>query len=105
MTKNLFLLVCSSFIITYAMAQQKPKPEDTEVYSPVPAKVTPGKIEYKEPPSDAVILFDGKNLDEWVTTNDRNQPANWKVEHGLITVNKSAGNIETKRAFGSYQLH
>lgn len=105
MTKNAFFFVCCSVIVSSAMAQEKAKPEDTEFYTPVPAKVTPGKYEYKEPPSDAVILFDGKNLDEWVSNADRSQPANWKVEHGILTVNKSAGNIETKRTFGNYQLH
>jgi hypothetical protein len=39
-----------------------------------------------------------------VSVNDRG-PAKWTVSEGVITVNKSAGNIETKRSFGSYQLH
>ena len=105
MNKRLFFFGCYAFLFSCAMAQEKAKPEDTEVYTPVPPKVTPGKFEYKEPPSDAVILFDGKNLDEWVSTEDRNQPAKWKVDHGVMTVNKTGGNIETKRTFGSYQLH
>jgi hypothetical protein len=105
MSKSPFLLACSCFLFSSIMAQQKAKPEDTEVYTPVPPKVTPGKFEYKEPPSDAVILFDGKNLNEWVSTEDRNKPADWKVEHDVMTVNKSGGNIETKRTFGNYQLH
>jgi hypothetical protein len=56
------------------------------------------------PPSDAIVLFDGRNLDEWVNTNDK-QPARWTVAGGVLTVNKPAGNIETRRRFGSYQLH
>jgi hypothetical protein len=105
MNKRIFLFGCYAFLSFCAAAQEKAKPEDTEVYTPVPPKVTPGKFEYKEPPSDAVILFDGKSLNEWVSTKDRNQPAKWKVEHGVMTVNKSGGNIETKRTFGNYQLH
>ena len=46
-----------------ANAQQKGKPEDTEYWSTVPAVVTPGQ-KMGEAPSDAIILFDGKNLDE-----------------------------------------
>ena len=105
MNNKFLLFACCSFSLFGAMAQEKAKPEDTEVYSPVPPKVTPGKYEYKTPPSDAIILFDGKNLDEWVSTDDRDKPANWTVQTDLLTVNKSAGNIETKRTFRNYQLH
>jgi hypothetical protein len=56
------------------------------------------------PPSDAIVLFDGKNLDEWVTNSDKS-PAKWDVANGVMTVNKSGGNIETKRSFTNYQLH
>ena len=55
-------------------------------------------------PSDAIVLFDGKNLDEWVTNRDKS-PAKWDVADGVMTVNKSGGNIETKRSFKNYQLH
>jgi hypothetical protein len=81
----------------------KPKPEDTEVWTPVPRIVTPGRAD-AAPPSDAIVLFDGNNLDQWISVNDRG-PARWTVSDGILTVNKSAGNIETKRSFGSYQLH
>ncbi|GAC1588352.1 MAG: DUF1080 domain-containing protein [Hymenobacter sp.] len=87
-----------------AHAQTTAKPEDTEVYEPVPKVVTPGKTT-GEAPSDAVVLFDGKNLSEWVSTADRNVPANWTVAGGILTVKKDQGNIETKRSFGNYQLH
>jgi hypothetical protein len=81
----------------------KPKPEDTEVWSPEPAIVTPGAT-CGAPPSDAIILFDGKNLNEWVSAKDHT-PAQWIVAGGVMTVNKSAGNIETERKFKNYQLH
>jgi hypothetical protein len=82
-----------------------PKPQDTEVWEPVPKIVTPGATS-AAPPSDAIVLFDGKNLDEWVSTRDKS-PAKWIVADGALTVNKAkdAGNIETKRAFTNYQLH
>jgi 3-keto-disaccharide hydrolase len=84
-------------------ATAKPSPKDTEVWTPVPAVVTPGASNTAAP-SDAIVLFDGKNLDQWVATNDKS-PAGWTVADGVITVNKKAGNIETKRSFKNYQLH
>jgi hypothetical protein len=99
----LILTLCSA--IKSADAQQPAKPADTEVWQPIPSKVTPGKPVFAVPPSDAVILFDGKNLDEWVSNNDRSKPALWTVKSGVLTVNKGSGNIETKRQFGNYQLH
>jgi len=83
--------------------QASPKPQDTEVWEPVPAVVTPGAT-CGAPPSDAVVLFDGANLDEWVSAQDHS-PARWLVHDGVVTVNKAAGNIETKRRFRDYQLH
>ena len=82
---------------------QAPKPQDTEQWTPVPAVVTPG-ADAAAPPSDAVVLFDGKSLDAWVATRD-GSPAAWTVADGVLTVNKRAGNIQTRRAFRNYQLH
>jgi 3-keto-disaccharide hydrolase len=84
-------------------SQTAPKPEDTEVWQPVPLVVTPGAT-CTAPPSDAIILFDGKNLDQWVSVADKS-PAKWIVADGIVTVNKATGNIETKRSFKNYQLH
>jgi hypothetical protein len=86
-------------------AQQttKAKPEETEVWEPVPKVVRPGDT-CGAPPSDAIILFDGKNIDQWVSVKDKS-PADWKVADGVLTVNKQAGNIETKQSFKDYQLH
>jgi hypothetical protein len=82
-----------------------PKPQDTEVYEPVPPVVTPG-TNNSAPPSDAIVLFDGKNLDQWVSAQDKS-PAKWIVADDILTVNKApgAGNIETKQTFRDYQLH
>ena len=92
---------------TALSAQQtaKPKPEDTEVWTPVPPIVTPGATD-AAPPSDAIVLFDGKNQDEWVSAQDKT-PAKWVVADGILTVSKApgVGNIETKRKFKNYQLH
>jgi hypothetical protein len=90
---------------TAAMAtQDRPRPEDTEVWDPVPPVVAPGPSISPLPPSDAVVLFDGTNLDEWVNVGD-GSPAGWTVADGVMTVVKRAGNIETRRRFTNYQLH
>jgi 3-keto-disaccharide hydrolase len=86
-----------------AQDTQKPKPEDTEVWTPEPKTVTPSAT-LGGAPSDAIVLFDGKNLDEWVLSKGGG-PAEWTVANGIVTVNKKAGNIETKRRFRNYQLH
>lgn len=95
-------MLAGSSLVTFA--QQNAKPEDTEIWSPVPAVVTPGKIP-GDAPSDAIILFDGKNLDEWVATNDSTSNHKWNVAGKIITVDKTAGDIQTRRKFMAFQLH
>ncbi|HEY1869700.1 MAG TPA: DUF1080 domain-containing protein [Chitinophagaceae bacterium] len=81
------------------------KPEATEFYRPVPPFVTPGKS-FADAPSDAIILFDGKNLDSWESANDTTKPADWIIDNGELTVNKKGGgSIQTKQKFLDYQLH
>jgi hypothetical protein len=104
---RLLALAAMTSVAAAVSAQQpeKPKPEDTEVWTPVPPVVTPGATE-AAPPSDAIILFDGSNEDEWVSAQDHT-PAQWVVHDGILTVSKAhgVGNIETKRKFKDYQLH
>jgi hypothetical protein len=94
-----------AFLVWSASAQgpQRGNPADTELWEPVPKVVQPAAAD-SAPPSDAIVLFDGKNLDEWVSVKDKS-PAGWVVADGIVTVNKAAGNIETKRRFTNYQLH
>ena len=96
------LLLAPAFALRAQQAPQA-KPQDTEVWTPEPKVVTPGATTGAAP-SDAIVLFDGKSLDEWVSTRDKS-PAAWTVADGVMTVNKKAGNIETKRRFRNYQLH
>ncbi len=86
-----------------AKAQEKAKPEDSEIWGPVPAVVTPG-TSFRDAPSDAIILFNGKNLDEWEQVEDESA-AKWDVADSILTVNKKYGNIQTKKKFNNYQLH
>jgi Domain of Unknown Function (DUF1080) len=77
----------------------------TEVYSPVPKIVTPGKTD-AEPPSDAIVLFDGKNLNLWRAEGpDSLKPAGWRVHDDIMTVDKKAKGILTRQRFVDYQLH
>ncbi|MVN91735.1 3-keto-disaccharide hydrolase [Mucilaginibacter aquatilis] len=100
------MLLTTSTLSLKVCGQQQAKPQDTESWTPVPPKVEVGKATpMLPPPSDAIILFNGKGLDEWVSNADRSQPAAWKVQGDAMVVDKSKGNIETKRSFGSYQLH
>ncbi|NOZ20574.1 MAG: DUF1080 domain-containing protein, partial [Planctomycetes bacterium] len=69
---------------------------------PQPRVVTPGE-KPGDPPSDAVILFDGTDLSKWVGKKD--QPAQWKVENGYMEAVPKSGSIRTKDSFGDCQLH
>jgi hypothetical protein len=87
-----------------APAAAGPKHEDTEFYKPTPPVVTPGTT-VGSAPSDAVVLFGGQDLSQWVAVKD-GSPADWVVADGTITVKKGGlGNIETKQKFKDYQLH
>jgi hypothetical protein len=90
-------------LVAVGAACAQGKPEDTEQWSPKPPVVTPG-AQPGAPPSDAIVLFDGANLDQWTSVRDHG-PAGWTVKDGVATVAKLAGNIETKRKFRNYQLH
>ena len=102
--KRTFCLLSLTLILSVTMNAQAGDPKLTEVWTPVPKIVTPGATN-SDAPSDAIILFDGKSLDEWVSVKDPKSPAGWKVADGVITVDKSKGNIQTKRSFTDYQLH
>ncbi len=107
---SVFRVICLSSIavltgVTIVRAQQYDSTDHraTEIYTPVPPIVTPG-AQCGDAPSDAVILFNGRNEDEWVKTSD-GTAATWVAADGILTVDKSTGNIQTKRTFSNYQLH
>jgi hypothetical protein len=77
------------------------RPEDTEVWEPEPAIVTPGRE--GTAPSDAIILFDGTDLTGW--THEDGSDARWSIEDGVMTVAPGTGNIRTRQGFGDIQLH
>lgn len=96
-------LLAAALLSAGAYAQQG-DPKATEVWTPVPKVVTPGAGS-TDAPSDAIVLFGGKNLNEWVSVKDAVSPALWTVGDGFFTVKKGTGNIQTKRSFTDYQLH
>ncbi|PCJ22021.1 MAG: hypothetical protein COA96_14920 [SAR86 cluster bacterium] len=73
-----------------------------EIYQPVPAKVT--GVGHGIAPSDAIVLFDGSDLDAWQIA-DSEEAAAWDIEDGVVTVKKGAGTIKTRQRFGDIQLH
>ena len=81
---------------------------------PVPGKVKKGQAPtapacveasdiYVTAPSDAIVLFDGSGLDEWV--GPKGAAPGWTVADGVLTVAPGSGEILTKRVFHDFQLH
>lgn len=104
---NLKLIPLALFIAAVGFAADNdnlPAPELTEVWTPVPPIVT---APANGIPSDAIVLFDGKNLDAWESGKKETvgQPAPWKLEEGAVVVVPKSGEIRTKAAFGDVQLH
>jgi hypothetical protein len=83
--------------------QQPTTPKETEVWEPKPpiVSVDPDtKI-----PSDAIVLFDGSDLDQWISSVDSTN-VKWNLnEDGSMTVKDKTGDIQTKQNFGDIQLH
>jgi len=76
---------------------------------PAPPVITPGTFSSTrrvgQPPSDAVVLFDGteESVKNW--TDTKGNPSKWIVNEGVLESVKGAGYIQTRQAFGSCQLH
>ncbi len=106
MTKKHLLFIAFIFMLVGMVdAQEKDytKPKTTEVHEPIPAKVNTGKM--NSAPSDAIVLFDGTNLDNWVGARD-SLAAKWILnKDGSMTVKNGSGDIQTKQNFGDIQLH
>lgn len=93
---------------TFAQDQSvKKEYEVHDMSRPYPVKVDPGQPSTQEKvgtaPSDAIVLFDGKDLSAWAGKDD-GEPK-WTINEGDLTVGKGTGNIHTKEKFGDCQLH
>lgn len=79
------------------------KPVETEIWEPKPPSVSVDDT--TKIPSDAIILFDGSNFDEWTSASDSTR-VNWILNTDKsMTVKDKMGDIQTKRNFGHVQLH
>ncbi len=88
-----------------AVSPMPMKPEMTEIWEPEVKIIIPAK-KLGDAPSDAIILFDGKNLDQWASQKDSSKPAPWKiVDNDHMEVVPGSGGIQTKMQFGDCQLH
>lgn len=117
-----FVLFPMFFFVFMLYAQDVPDPAATEYFREV-QKVRPGEAD--QPPADALVLFDGDDLDMWQSAqfgspatigeieelilkmdpDFSGQSAEWQIENGELVVNPGAGDIATKKAFGDIQLH
>lgn len=102
LTLTLSLLALLGSIFAQTPREELP-PIATEVWEPIPPKVKPGT--YPAPPADAIVLFEGDDLDQWVSSKEAGAPAPWTIEDGAFTVEPGTGGIQTKMGFGSMQLH
>lgn len=96
--KRIPLIVLLLFLFLFNSFSQKP--EETEDWSRKPDMVTPGKR--GTPPEDAIILFNGTDLSNWIADSGQ---AQWKVSGKSMTVIKGTGGIKTNLKFGDVQLH
>src|SRR5687767_3829754 len=99
MSKKLMLISVVMVSMTTGFSQETTDPKATEVWEPEPRIVTPGTL--GAAPSDAIILFDGKDLSSWLDKDGN--PAKWTVSEGAMTVAKGTGEIKTKQTFGNIQ--
>ena len=100
------MLAAFAMTCTMTAFSQEPKrdgdPALTEVWLNEPAVVTPGTTA-ADAPSDAIVLFDGKDASKWVSKSGGK--IDWKVDNGALTVGAGKGDITSKDAFGDMQMH
>ncbi len=104
MRSIILLTLCTTTLLGIVNAQtdNKKTPESSEVWEPQPRIITPGEKPV-DAPSDAVVLFDGKNFENWISV-DGSAPK-WSIKDGAFTVVAGSGDIKTKKEFGDFQLH
>jgi hypothetical protein len=99
------LLLTGAPAICNAQVDTKWKIHDPD--RPLPPVINPGTASTQEspgrPPSDAIVLFDGKDLSKW--THKDGSVAKWKVENGYAEAVAKTGDIYTRDSFGDCQLH
>ena len=132
MKPSYFLLILMSAVVALAVYGQQGQPKyrtsptgysDTpylpdgkwrvhDIARPKPPVVTPGSFSTDDksgvPPSDAIVLFNGKDLSKWtggLEKDGKARPAGWKVENGYVECTHATGDLVSKEKFGDMQLH
>ena len=103
--KRIFCLVAGVIALSVTVIAQKKEDEDaklTEIWRPEPRIITPGKTS-TDAPSDAIVLFDGKDLSQW--QGEKTGDAKWLVKNGYMQVIPKSEGIKTRQSFGDCQLH
>src|ERR1700682_5595879 len=94
-------------IAQLSIAQVDPRWKPNDPDRPLPPVIEPGTPSTQDrpgrPPSDAIVLFDGKDLSQWA--GEDGQAAKWKVGDGYIEVVPHSGKVHTRHPFGACQLH
>ncbi|HUQ67502.1 MAG TPA: DUF1080 domain-containing protein [Flavitalea sp.] len=111
MDKRGFLTVMAALFCMIVIAQPdsaKMTPESSELWNPVPRIVTPSMAAVTNAastaPSDAIVLFDGKDFSKW-KSSVANSSVQWTIADGAMTVKPGTKDIETVQQFDDYQLH
>ncbi len=102
MKKFYFITTALLFSVFGSAQERKGDPTLTEMWTPVPAIIQPGKIS-QDAPADAIVLFSGKDFSAW--NGKGGKPVAWTIEDGAMTVKGGSGEITSKQAFGDCQLH
>ena len=104
---SLLLIVVILSAATFSFSQGEIKWKIHDPDRPLPPVITSGTASTQDKPgtapSDAVVLFDGKDLSHWVDKDGK--PAKWKVQNGYMEVVPGTGNISSRDSFGDCQLH
>jgi len=112
-TSTLFLSLAAVGLAFAQLEPSKQTPQSSEIWEPVPPIVTPGVFSANTAgttaPSDAIVLFDGKNVDAWVANKGYNptnstDPLQWVVRDGVLYSGKTSS-AKTRQDFGDMQLH
>lgn len=93
--------ICAVLLTHICLFAQK-DPKTTEIWTPEPKVITPGKTN-SDAPSDAVVLFNGTSGSGWKHKNG--DDAKWTVAENAFTVKPGTGDIQSKQKFGDCQLH
>lgn len=97
------LIFLALFLLSKINAQKKAESEEKKLNNPEPKLVVPGN--FSSAPSDAVVLFDGKDFSRWQHSKTK-QPVEWLLNSDKsMTIKPGTGSIETKEEHGSVQLH